>query len=51
MGESLLLLAALRLRAPGTRLIIALPPTTDIHLIAQVARQAAREPLVVLAEG
>jgi hypothetical protein len=51
VGESLLLLAALRLRAPGTRLIIALPPTTDAHLRAQVAREAAREPLVVLQEG
>jgi hypothetical protein len=51
VGESLMLLAALRLRAPGTRLVLALPPTADAHLRAQVAREAAREPLISLVEG
>jgi hypothetical protein len=49
VGESLMLLAALRLRAPHTRLVLALPPTADAHLCAQVAREAARDPLVHLA--
>jgi hypothetical protein len=49
VGESLMLLAALRLRAPGTRLVLALPPAADAHLRAQVAREAARDPLVHLA--
>jgi len=48
VGESLLLLAALRLRPPGTRLVIALPPTADAHLRARVAEAVAREPLVHL---
>jgi hypothetical protein len=51
VGESLLLLAALRLRAPGTRLVLALPPTADAHLRARVAGEAAGAPLVSLAEG
>jgi hypothetical protein len=49
VGESLMLLAALRLRPPDTRLVLALPPTADAHLRAQVAREAARDPLVELA--
>ncbi len=49
VGESLMLLAALRLRAPGTRLVLALPPTADAHLRRQVAGEAARDPLVGLA--
>ncbi len=48
VGESLLLLAALRLRPPDTRLVFALPPTADAHLRARVAEAAAREPLVSL---
>ena len=51
VGESLMLLAALRLRAPGTRLVLALPPTADAHLRARVAGEAAGAPLVSLAEG
>lgn len=49
VGESLLLLAALRLRAPGTRLVLALPPSADAHLRRQVAREVAGDPLVELA--
>jgi hypothetical protein len=48
VGESLLLLAALRLRPPDTRLVFALPPTADVHLRARIAEAAAREPLVSL---
>lgn len=43
VGESLMLLAALRLRAPGVRLVLALPPTADAHLRALVAAAAAGE--------
>jgi hypothetical protein len=48
VGESLLLLAALRLRSAGSRLVLALPPTVDSHLRAQVAEEAAHDPLVDL---
>lgn len=46
VGESLVLLAALRLRAPGTRLVLALPGDADPRLRALVAGEAAREPLI-----
>jgi hypothetical protein len=49
VGESLMLLAALRLRAPGTRLVFALPPTVDGHFRSRVAA-AATQPLIHLAE-
>ncbi len=49
VGESLMLLAALRLRAPGTRLVVALPPTVDGHFRSCVAA-AATQPLIHLAE-
>ncbi|MEB3155852.1 MAG: hypothetical protein VKO26_00240 [Cyanobacteriota bacterium] len=45
VGESLLLLAALRLRPAGSRLIICLPPTVDGHLRARVAEEVAQSPL------
>lgn len=51
VGESLMLLAALRLRAPGTRLVLALPPGADARLRSLVAAEAAREPLIRLAGG
>ncbi|MFN9546265.1 MAG: hypothetical protein ACK6AD_04220, partial [Cyanobacteriota bacterium] len=51
VGESLLLLAALRLRAPGVRLVLALPPTADAHLRKLVATEAARDPLIHLVEA
>ncbi len=51
VGESLMLLAALRLRAPGTRLVLALPATADAHLRALVAREAAQDPLISLLRG
>jgi lipooligosaccharide transport system permease protein len=40
VGESLMLLAALRLRAPGTRLVLALPRSVDPHLQRCVAAAA-----------
>lgn len=49
VGESLMLLAALRLCRPGTRLWIALPASTDPHLKACVALAVKRRPLVTLA--
>lgn len=51
VGESLLLLAALRLRAPGVRLVLALPPAVDAHLRGRVAAEAAADPLIRLVEG
>jgi hypothetical protein len=45
VGESLMLLAALRLRRTDTRLVVALPPTADAHLRELVAAALAREPL------
>lgn len=49
VGESLMLLAALRLRAPGTRLVLALPPSVDPHLQRCVAEAATREAGILLA--
>lgn len=49
VGESLMLLAALRLRAPGTRLVVALPGSVDGHLRSCVAAAAAQGPLIHLA--
>ena len=43
VGESLMLLAALRLRAPGTRLVLALPRSVDPHLQGCVAAAAIQE--------
>ena len=43
VGESLMLLAALRLRAPGTRLVLALPRSVDPHLQRCVAAAAIQE--------
>ena len=51
VGESLLLLAALRLRAPGVRLVLALPPAVDAHLRGRVAAEAAADPLIRLVEA
>lgn len=51
VGESLMLLAALRWRAPGTRLVLALPPSADAHLQACVASAAASDPQISLAGG
>ncbi|MEB3333662.1 MAG: hypothetical protein VKP70_01610 [Cyanobacteriota bacterium] len=50
VGESRMLLAALRLRAPGTQLVLALPPGADAHFRRLVAAAAARDPLVSLVE-
>jgi hypothetical protein len=49
VGESLMLLAALRLRAPGTRLVLALPPSVDSHLQRCVAAAATEEEGISLA--
>jgi hypothetical protein len=49
VGESLMLLAALRLCPLGTRIWIALPSSADSHLDACVALAAERRPLVTLA--
>jgi hypothetical protein len=43
VGESLMLLAALRLRAPGTHLVLALPRSVDPHLQRCVAAAASQE--------
>lgn len=51
VGESLMLLAALRLRAPGVRLVLALPPTADAHLRALVAAAAAGDPWIRTVEA
>ena len=51
VGESLMLLAALRLRSPGARLLLALPPAVDGHFATCVAAAAAREPLTRLVAG
>ncbi|MEB3244194.1 MAG: hypothetical protein VKO44_11235 [Cyanobacteriota bacterium] len=49
VGESLMLLAALRLRPAGTRLVLGLPDSVDDHLRARVAQAAQGDPLVWLA--
>ena len=49
VGESLMLLAALRLRSPGTKLVLALPPSVDGHFQACVAEAAAAGPLISFA--
>jgi hypothetical protein len=46
VGESLMLLAALRLRPPGTRLVLALPASVDAHLRRCVALAAAQDPWI-----
>lgn len=51
VGESLMLLAALRLRPQGATLLLALPPSVDAHFAACVAAAAAREPLTRLVAG
>ena len=48
VGESLMLLAALRLCPPGTRVWIALPSSADPHLQASVALAVERRPMVIL---
>ncbi|MFN7678454.1 MAG: hypothetical protein ACK5QW_07665 [Cyanobacteriota bacterium] len=45
VGESLMLLAALRLRRADTKLVVVLPSTADAHLREQVAGALAPEPL------
>lgn len=44
VGESMTLLAAIRLRRPGTRILIALPQDVDAHLARLAARLAAGDP-------
>ncbi len=51
VGESLMLLAALRLRPPGASLLLALPPAVDAHFATSVAAAVAREPLTRLVAG
>jgi hypothetical protein len=48
VGESLMLLAALRWRPAGTTLVVALPLTADAHLRERVATAMAQEPLLCL---
>ncbi|MFN6353442.1 MAG: hypothetical protein ACK40D_11260 [Cyanobacteriota bacterium] len=49
VGESLMLLAALRLCPPGASLVVALPLSVDGHLRSCVAAEAAQRPLIHLA--
>ena len=46
VGESMTLLAALRLRAPGARLLVALPGTADPNLQRLVRHEALGDPAV-----
>jgi hypothetical protein len=46
VGESMTLLAAIRLRPPGTRLLVALPERVDPNLLALARRLAAHDPAV-----
>jgi hypothetical protein len=49
VGESMTLLAALRLRPPGAPLLVLLPADTDANLRRLVEARAARDPAVRLA--
>jgi hypothetical protein len=46
VGESMTLLAALRLRPPGSRLLVALPESADPNLRRLAHGEAARDRLV-----
>lgn len=48
VGESMVLLAALALRPPGSPLLVALPASSDPHLRALVCRLASQDPAVSL---
>lgn len=51
VGESLMLLAALRLRPPGARLVLALPSSVDAHLHRCICEAATKLPGIQLASG